>query len=313
MVTPRPARWRSPLLWALTAFLGTSCTMLHQTPTAAPTSRAAPSPTPSPQARDILLAQQFDLDMPGAGPLDCRGDLHQLTQGRPNKQPRVWVSSGEDATGATTAVAAGLGEETLLCLYGFPRRGPITVTIKAGGRTYTTPVKPVAELSAAPSAMDDLFNGRPREVQDMGDGLLESGFWTFLPSEPALTDIAQAGWFTMAARSGDVRAESRIPLRLPRGAAAVEGWDRNHRIAVYGYPAGAGVPIGLYRPENRADGRVVAVLEREVGRVVMPAHRVAVFTVPPDVFRTISAEPADGEDPACLSAADLASCINPPA
>ncbi|MDX3532994.1 hypothetical protein PV721_01110 [Streptomyces sp. MB09-01] len=307
MVTRRPTRWRPPMLWVLTALLSTGCTMLHQTPTAAPTSRAAPSATPRPEARDILLAQQFDMDMEGAGPVSCGNDLHQLTRGRPDDHPRVWVTAGEDATGASNAVAAGLGEESRLCLHGFPPGGPITVTIKAGGRTYTTTVQPVAELTAAPSAMDDLFNGRPMEVEDVGDGLLESGFWHFLPSEPALTDIARSGRFTVAARSGDVRAESEVPLRLPRGAAAVEGWERNHQLAVYGYPAGARVPIGLYRPEDRADGRV-AVLQREVGRVVMPRHRVAIFTVPPDVFRTISAEPADDENPACLSVADLASC-----
>ncbi|MFD5617587.1 hypothetical protein [Streptomyces yangpuensis] len=283
--------------------------MLHQTPAAAPTSAAAPSATRSPQARDILLAQQFDMDMYGAGPVSCRDDLHQLNQGRPNKQPRVWVTSGEDATGASTAVAAGLGEETRLCLHGFPSKGSITLTVKAGGRTYNTPVKPVAELTAAPSAMDDLFNGRPMEVVDTGDGLLESGYWTFLPSEPALTDAARAGRFTVAARSGDVRAESEVPLRLSRGAATLEAWERNHRIAVYGYPAGAHVPIGLYRPANRADGRVVAVLQREVGRVVMPPHRVAVFTVPPDVYRTVSVEPTGDEDPPCLSVGDLASCV----
>ncbi|MEU3668413.1 hypothetical protein [Streptomyces virginiae] len=296
------------MLLALTLFLGTGCTMLHQTPTGAPTSRAAPSVTPSPKARDILLAQQFDLDMEGAGPVSCRDDLHQLTRGHTNQQPQVWVSSGEDATGASAAVAAGLGEESRLCLHGFPPGEPITVTIKAGGRTYTTSVKRLAELTAAPSALDDLFNGRPVEVVDIGGGLLESGSWTFLPSDPALTDIARSGRFTVSASSGGVRAESKVPLRLPRGATAMEGWEDNHRLAVYGYPAGTHVPIGLYRPEHRWNGRV-AVLQREVGRVVMPAHRVGVFTVPPDVFRGISAEPADDEDPACLSVADLAACV----
>ncbi|MFG2340514.1 hypothetical protein [Streptomyces yangpuensis] len=309
MATRRPTRGQPTLLWFLAVFLGTGCTMLHQTPAAAPTSAAAPSPTRSPLARDILLAQQFNMDMYGAGPVSCRDDLLRLTRGRPNKQPRVWVASGKEATGASTAVAAGLGEETRLCLHGFPSGGSITVTIKAGARTYHTPVKPVAELTAAPPAMDDLFNGRPMEVVNTGDGFLESGYWTFLPSEPALTDAARSGRFTVAARSGDIRAESEVPLRLPRGAATVEAWKRNHQIAVYGFPAGARVPIGLYRPADRADGRVVAVLQREVGRVVMPPHRVAVFTVPEDVYRTISVEPTGDEDPPCLSVGDLASCV----
>ncbi|WP_328923569.1 hypothetical protein OG429_02320 [Streptomyces sp. NBC_00190] len=309
MVTRRPTRWRPPVLWVLTLLLGTGCAMLRETPTAAPAGRAAArSATPSPDARDILLAQQFDMEAYGAGPVSCPDDLAQLAHGRPDDRPRVWVTSGEDATGLSSAVAAGLGEESLLCLHGFPP-GPITVTVKAAGRTYTTAVKPVAELSATPSAMDDLFNGHPMEVEDVGGGLLQSGFWRFLPSEPALTDIARSGRFTVTARSGAVRAESEVPLRLSRGAATVEGWERNHRIAVYGYPVGARVPIGLYRPEDRADGRTVAVLQREVGRVVMPRHRVAVFTLPPDVFRTVSAEPAGDWHPACLSVAELAGCV----
>ncbi len=100
-----------------------------------------------------------------------------------------------------------------------------------------------------------------------------------------------------------------MPLRLPRGATTVEGWERNHQIAVHGYPAGARVPIGFYRPANRGDGRVVAVLEREVGRVVMPPHRVALFTVPPDVYRTINAESAGDENAPCISVADVADCV----
>ncbi|MGW5348361.1 hypothetical protein [Streptomyces sp. NPDC004050] len=306
--------------------------MLRDTP-AAPAGRATTrSATPSPSARDILLAQQFDIGFaatppgeeneeppppdeaipppaeatPGAegtAAVSCRADLDRLEQADPEARRRVWVTSVKDARGASGAVAAGLGEVSLLCLQGFPS-GPITVTVKAGGRTYTTAVKPVAELSDTLPAMDDLFNGRPMEVEDVGGGLLESGSWQFLPSEPALTDIARSRGFTVAARSGAVRAESEVPLSVPRGAATMEGWERNHRIAVYGYPAGARVPIGLY-----SESGVVATLQREVGRVVMPRHQVAIFTVPPDVFRTVDAEPAGDENPACLSVAELAACV----
>ncbi|MEW1638170.1 hypothetical protein AB0469_29435 [Streptomyces sp. NPDC093801] len=309
MAARRPTRWRPPVLWMLGLFLGAGCTTLAETPTAAPAGRAATrSATPSsPDALDILLAQQFELGGEGAGPVSCRDDPGRGAPSRPANRPRVWVTSGQDATGASDAVAAGIGEESLLCLQGFPP-GPITITIKAGGRTYTTTVKPVAELSATPSASDDLFNGRPMEVEDGGGGLLQSGFWNFLPSEPALTDLARSRRFTVAARSGTVRAESEVPLRLPRGAATMQGWERNHRIAVYGYPAGARVPIGLYHPKDREAGETM-VLQRQVGRVVMPRHQVAVFTVPPDVFRTVSTDPAADGNRACLSVADLATCI----
>ncbi|MFH9799947.1 hypothetical protein [Streptomyces virginiae] len=90
-------------------------------------------------------------------------------------------------------------------------------------------MKPLAELTAAPSAVDDLFNGPPVEVVAIGGGLLESGSWTFLPSDPALTDVARSGRFTVAASSGGVRAESKVLLRLPRGATAMEGWKDHHR------------------------------------------------------------------------------------
>ncbi|KIF07582.1 hypothetical protein PL81_01105 [Streptomyces sp. RSD-27] len=297
------------MLWMLGLFLAAGCTMPGETPTAAPAGRAATRPaTPSsPGALDILLAQQFAMGGEGAGPVSCRDDLDRGTPSGPADRPRVWVTSGEDATGASNAVAAGIGEESLLCLQGFPP-GPITVTVEAGGRTYTTPVKPVAELSATPSATDDLFNGHPVEAEDVGGGLLQSGFWPFLPSEPALTDLARSRRFTVAARSGAVRAQSEVPLRLPRGAATMEGWERNHRIAVYGYPAGARVPIGLYLPKDGEAGGTM-VLQRQVGRVVMPRHQVAVFTVPPEVFRTVSTEPAADGDRPCLSVADLATCV----
>ncbi|MFH7595760.1 hypothetical protein WDV06_11745 [Streptomyces racemochromogenes] len=308
MATRSRAQWQPPLLWMLSLFLGAGCTMPGEPPTAAPAGRAATrSATPgSPDALDILLAQQFAMGGEGAGPVSCRDDPDERPPSRPAAGPRVWVTSGEDTTGASGAV--GMGEESLLCLQGFPP-GPITVTVKAGGRTYTTVAKPVAELSATPSATDDLFNGRPMEVEDEGGGLLQSGFWSFLPSEPALTDVARSRRFTVAARSGGVRAESEVPLRLPRGAAATEGWEHNHRIAVYGYPAGARVPIGLYLSKGQEADRTM-VLRREVGRVVMPRHQVAIFTVPPDVFRAVNAEPAgDGNGDACLSVADLATCV----
>ncbi|MEW2135426.1 hypothetical protein AB0892_02250 [Streptomyces sp. NPDC005409] len=47
--------------------------------------------------------------------------------------------------------------------------------------------------------------------------------------------------------------------------------------------------------------REVAVLKRRVGEVVMPESRIAVFTIPEDVFRIVSAEPESGGQYYCLS------------
>ncbi|MER7513826.1 hypothetical protein ABTX82_36745 [Streptomyces lavendulae] len=291
----------------------TGCAAGRETPAPPPMGRitathAHPTPT-SHAARDILLAQQFDLGGYGGGLFGCRDDLSLITHKRPADHPLVWVtSSREPLAGQSDEVRVVLGESSVLCLYGFPDDKPVIVTVKAGGRTYTTPVKPVAELSSDQGG--DLFNGRPIETQNLGGGVLQSGYMQFLPPDPAREAIARAGRLELTARSGDSRSTSEVPLRWEKKGAATDAeWEHSHRIAVYGYPVGAHVPIGLYRVQRDQGGGEHAVLERRVGDVIMPAFRVAVFTVPEELFRLVGGEHA--EDPAyhCLAVPGLIDCV----
>ncbi|MFG2987005.1 hypothetical protein ACGFYQ_38135 [Streptomyces sp. NPDC048258] len=275
----------------------TSCTAEHEPSTPSLTKRGnatATRPTPSSHgAPDFLLSQQFDLGGTGGTRFGCSEDLKD----RPTDRPLVWLTSSEDEN-----VRAILNTESLLCLYGFPKNKPITVTVTAGSRAYTTPIRPVSEFSTDGGG-GDLFNGRPIEVQDLGDGVLQSGFLWFFPPEPAREAIALDGRLRLAASSGDLRTANEVPLSWEEGAGATEAEWKRHQIAVYGYPPGTRVPIGLYRVQNDQEdtGDELAVLERPVGEVVMPESRIAVFTIPQDVFRIISVEPEWGEDYYCLS------------
>lgn len=253
----------------------------------------ATRPIPSSHgAPDFLLSQQFDLGGEGGIQVGCGEDVKLVAQDRPTA---VWLTSSMDEN-----VTVVLGATSILCLYGFPKDKPITVTVTAGSRAYTTPIRPVSEFSDAEDG--DLFNGRPIEVRDMGDGVLESAFLRFYPPDPAREAIALDGRLRLAASSGDLRTANEVPLSWEEGVGASEAEWKRHQIAVYGYPPGTRVPIGLYRVANHVDegGPDQAVLMRPVGEVVMPESRIAVFTIPQDVFRLLSVEPEWGEDYYCL-------------
>ncbi|MFI9063706.1 hypothetical protein ACIGQE_17735 [Streptomyces sp. NPDC053429] len=313
----RPAGAMTGLMTGLCLVLVTGCTTGGGTSAARVTGRtvvvATRSAPPRPTARDVLLAQQFDLGMAAASPVDCREDLDRVTKGRPSGHPLVWTSSGTSYSGtAADEVRVGLGEDSVLCLYGFPGNKPVVVTVTAGGQTYTTPVKPVASLEAV-QADGDLFNGQPMEVEDRGGGVLQSGYWPFFPPAPARGAIARSGRLTLTARSGDARATNGVPLRVDEGAATAEDWERSRKVVVYGFPSGARVPVGLYRLVADQEGGERAVLVRRVGEVVMPGYRVGEFTVPQDVFRVVGAAPGQGGDAHCLSVAQLGECVTQPA
>ncbi|MFF4551117.1 hypothetical protein [Streptomyces sp. NPDC001435] len=247
----------------------------------------------------MLLAQQLQLGGYGAGSIDCE------TPSDPAGQPLAWLLSDNPAA---EGPEVRLGGGANLCLYGFPENEPITLTVEAGGRTYTTPVKQVASNDAEGPSQDALFDNRAIEVKDVGDHLQQSADWTFFPSDPAREAIALSGGLTLTASSGDVTSTYEVPLHWDQGAMPLEGWEDSHEMAVYGYPAGARVPIGLYRVGEN----FVAVLERQVGQVVMPPSRVSVFTIPQDVFRLVSVEPPAGKDSHCLSVPEFKDCVPRP-
>ncbi|MEU6755508.1 hypothetical protein [Streptomyces sp. NPDC046685] len=274
----------------------TSCTAEHEPSTPSLVKRGsatATQPRPSSHAvPDFLLSQQFDLGGSAGTQFGCSEDLNDRAKDR----PLVWLTSSEDEN-----VRAMLNRQSLLCLYGFPKSKTITVTVTAGGRAYATPLRLVSELSSEGGG-GDLFNGRPIEVQDQGDGVLQSEYLWFFPPDPAREAIALDGRLRLAASSGDLRTANEVPLGWEEGAGATEAEWKRHQIAVYGYPPGTRVPIGLYRVHDDEDTEgEVAVLKRRVGEVVMPESRIAVFTIPPDVFRIVSAEPESGGQYYCLS------------
>ncbi|WP_432027792.1 hypothetical protein [Streptomyces sp. 1222.5] len=274
------------------------CQAQRHSPAPPTTTAAALSPTtasPTASALELLLAQQFDMGMSGAGPHGCLDDL-ALIKHRPSAgHPLAWVSSYVEMADKVTV---RLGRETLLCLSGFPKDKPVTITVRTGGRQYTVPVRHVAKDHAASPDDNALFDGRTIDVEDAGDDLQESAFWRFLPADPARKSVALAGRLPLTAKAGTVETSYEVPLSWEAGAAALEKWERSRKIAVFGYPVGATVPIGLYRVGEQGQE---AVLERKVGHVVMPASRVALFTVPKDVFRLVSEESSAGEDVHCLS------------
>ncbi|MGW7332144.1 hypothetical protein ACWGIU_26840 [Streptomyces sp. NPDC054840] len=55
----------------------------------------------------------------------------------------------------------------------------------------------------------------------------------------------------------------------------------------------------MYRLEGAGPAER-AVLARKVGHVVMPRSRVAVLTIPEDVFRLVAEAPPEGEPSYCL-------------
>ncbi|MFJ4776251.1 hypothetical protein [Streptomyces sp. NPDC088762] len=300
-----------PLSFCLAALcvLAVACGADHGAPVGQPAGRDVKGPVhaaaPSSSAPEPRLLQQFDEGRVGGRPYYC-----EITSGgHPAGRPAVWVSSQKNDAGDAETV--GLGAPSVLCLSGFPKSGPITVTVKAQGRTYTTPLKRVTELTPRGQSDDSLFDGRAMEVTDTGNGLLESGDWRFLPSGPHREAIGLSGRLELTARSGDVTAANAEPLSREPGAATVEGWERSHRIAVYGYPVGARVPIGLYRIKNSSE-RQRAVLERQIGHVVMPRSRVADFTIPPDAFGAVSVDASPGKDAYCLSVPAVDRCVTQP-
>ncbi|GHE42529.1 hypothetical protein [Streptomyces vinaceus] len=301
-------------LAVVTGCVVTGCTAGPDEPASPPaprtsTTTTAPRPKPTDDAaRDVLLAQQFDLGGDAASPFGCREDLALISRDRPAHRPMVWVTSAHEARPAD-AVRVVPGEESVLCLLGFPNDKPITVTVTAGGRTYVTSVQPVVELGEEPDG--DLFDGRPIEVQDLGDGVLQSGYFSFLPSDPAREPLARDGRLDLSARSGALRTGNGVPVRWEkRGAATEPNWEHSHRIAVYGYLAGTHVPIGLYRVHAGQEVGGHAVLERRVGEVVVPASRIATFTVPGELLSSIGAAPPTGQDYTCLSVPDAKECIS---
>lgn len=292
---------RLPLWLAGVCLLALGCGAQRETQAALPTrhtpAATAHAATPS-SAEDLLLAQQVQLGGYGAGGIDCQ------PPSRPDS-PLVWLlSDNPSAQGPEVR----LGGQVNLCLYGFPVDEPITLTVEAGGRTYTTLVESVTSKHAQELSQNTLFDERAIEVEDLGNHLMQGTDWTFLPSEPARTAIALSGGLTLTASSGDVTSTYEVPLHWDQGGQLPEDWENSRELVVYGYPAGTRVPIGLYRVGQN----LVAGLEQQIGEVVMPPSRVAVFDMPEDVFRLVSGNSQPANATYCLSVPEFNDCLPRP-
>ncbi|MGW3328033.1 hypothetical protein [Streptomyces virginiae] len=195
-----------------------------------------------------------------------------------------------------------------LCLYKFPANGSLEVSVHTGNLTYTTPViGGLREQSPAP-APDTLFNDRALVVEDMGGEVLQSGSWQFLPAPPAREAVGLSGWLTLtasaSASASAVTATDQVPVLLEPNASLQEGWRLTGELLVYGYPAGASVPIGLYQVgTDKRDANLV----EEIGTVDMPPSRITTFAIPPEVL-DLMAEDADSARPHCLGVPMVHGC-----
>ncbi|MFD4741380.1 hypothetical protein ACFWNQ_29025 [Streptomyces virginiae] len=290
-----------------------------RTQVAVPTGKLPPASTAasaaSPSETDLVLAGQIQITAKGAdaGPrptvstapnLDCRAGLarwHARGSYSP-EQPLVWLTR----TDATDFGVSLLGD-VALCLYKFPASGALTVSVQTGNLTYTTPlIGGIREQSSA-LAPDTLFNDRALIVEDVGGEVLQSGTWEFLPAGPAREAVGLAGWLTLtASASADaVTATDQVPVLLQPNASLREGWTRTRELLVYGYPAEANVPIGLYQ----VGADELANLVGEIGTVVMPPSRIATFAIPQKVLGLMT-EDTDTATPHCLGVPMVRGCFH---
>lgn len=209
----------------------------------------------------------------GAAP-ECVRDLSSL----PPKfatSPAVWMSTIQ---GPSKLVFTA---ENALCLHGFTAGHPVTVTIAAGRHHYTTTAQPTAgkltfERYEPP---ESLFNGARLRVYGIGSGVMQSETWDFVPQSAARESLAVAGGFTISATQGSATVSYRQSVGVPTNPdrSRLRG-ESKRRLVVDGFKAGDTIPIGLYRLS--AGGSDKATLVHQLGTVVMPGSRTAVFAVP---------------------------------
>lgn len=230
----------------------------------------------------------------GRGP-DCISDLSEL----PSKfatSPAVWLS------GMNGPVNVPLARQAALCLHGFSTHQPVTVTLTAGTRNYRTtvtpaPGKPPLDHFQPP---DTLFNGRPLQVFEVRESLLESGAWDFVPPSPARDAIVTTGAVTLSAGQGKTKTSHRQKVTVTNTPSQDWVLGKKHQLVIFGFQQDEEIPVGLYERKNQTQ---TFKLVRQIGAVTMPPSRIAVFAVPKTVTVT--------GDHYCVSAA-LDTVINCP-
>ncbi|MFF5703667.1 hypothetical protein ACFY7H_14325 [Streptomyces sp. NPDC012794] len=246
-------------------------------PTVPPTVPSSASPSASPSvtadpATDVLLAQQITLLAAGDGAVpDCAADLGRIPGA--GEVPAVWIGNIRGRDRVLTP------DEVALCLNGFAPGEPVEVTVTAGGKQYTTTARPASSglTSSTLEPSDSLFAHRELTVHELGNGVLQSEKWWFVPPDTAREDLAAAGELTIRATQGALSARHSHPVELPDRPDRMRVDEGSHRILVHGFEPGTRLPVGLYAADASSNS---ASLVRQIGTVVMPRSRTAVFTVP---------------------------------
>jgi len=240
-----------------------------------------PVPDNGSATEELLLARQVQLQEGGDGLFpNCR--LDEETPPEFERDPGVWLNSLYSSTDYP-----GI---TVLCLRGFEASEPIEVVLNSGDFRSMTTVRPVQAVptGVSPLGYDDevpttLFDDQGElrvytQSADTEDGAIEgprgsmvSQMWQFLPPSDAREQLAASGSLTISAEQGDVRASMRLPIQVPQERAHYDVGAVDRQLAVVGYPAGARVPIGVYR---QGSGPAVTLV-KQVATVTMPASQVA--------------------------------------
>lgn len=231
--------------------------------------------------KSLVLAGQLVLH-PGAGGRgpDCISDLSDLPP-QFATSPAVWLS------GMSGPKSVPLALHTALCLHGFSKDQPVTVTVTAGTHRYQTTVVPAPgkiPVSGFESP-ETLFNGRQLRVFDVGEGVLESDEWGFVPPSPARDDIVTAGAITTSAVQAGTSTSYRQQATVSGTPTPGQGWipGTKHQLVIFNFQQDQQVPVGLY---HRTSPAKPFVLMRQIGAVTMPHSRIAVFTLPQTVTET---------------------------
>ncbi|WP_331724764.1 hypothetical protein [Streptomyces canus] len=241
---------------------------------AAENRQAADARTPKPHKGPKLPGKFRNLAAGDGAAPDCKRDLSSLPA-EFTTSPAVWMSTIQ---GPRSLV---LNSENALCLHGFTAKRAVSVTVSDGRHGYTTTAQPTAGKLTFDryEPPESLFNGARLRVYDIGSGVMQSETWDFVPQSAARESLAAAGHFTISAAQGSTTASYRQSVGVPTNPerARLRG-ENKRRLVIYGFKQGDTIPIGLYQLAGEASDQ--ATLVRQLGSVVMPRSRTAVFAVP---------------------------------
>lgn len=247
-----------------------------------------PSPSSSDSTADILLAQQIVTTAAGGGPGgNC---LHNDV----STGPAAYINNFPPRNYPKIDLDGYVG----VCLRGFDPAAPVMLTVDVGDHSYQTEIRMTDdEVRDDPEDFDILtrpepiFDGVPLTASHLSgeDAYRTSAVWDFFPPEEVRDSIVSV---VLTASQGELSSQVVQPVNVDEPGEKLI--SDGVKFAVWGFPVGRRVEIGLYRNSGEFYSLV-----RRVGVVTMPASVITVFTIPEDVLQ----EAARGNDgDYCLSA-----------